>query len=144
MELHGFYDVSTWVYAAAVYVRLVDMTSSIDVYLITSNSKVAPIKTTSIPIFELYGAVFLVKLVRHLKKLPLFDRPQLYLSTDRQIVLAWLNKHPSHWKTFVTNRISLIQTELPLATWAHVTTKKIPADLATRGVWPCELVNSDF
>jgi hypothetical protein len=101
MELHGFCDAFTRAYAAAVYLRIVDITGSTDVCLIASKSKVAPIKTVSIPNLELCGAVLLVKLARHLKKLPLFDRLQLCLWTDSQIVLAWFNKHPSHWKTFV-------------------------------------------
>jgi hypothetical protein len=57
MELHGFYDASTRAYAAAVYLRVVDITGSTDVCLIASKSKVAPIKTVSTPNLELCGAV---------------------------------------------------------------------------------------
>jgi hypothetical protein len=101
MELHGFCDASTRAYTAAVYLRIEDITGSIGVYLIASKSKVAPIKTVRIPNLELCSAVLLVKLVMHLQKLPLIDRLQICLWLYSQIILAWHNKHPSHWKTFV-------------------------------------------
>jgi hypothetical protein len=59
-------------------------------------------------------------------------------------VLAWLNKHPSHWKTVVANRLSLIQTELPVSSWLHVSTKENPADLAKRGVRLIDLVKNNL
>ncbi|XP_024886772.1 uncharacterized protein LOC112464165, partial [Temnothorax curvispinosus] len=42
--------------------------------------------------------------------------------------------HPSIWKTFVANRVSDIQTRLPLAKWGYVESKLNPADCASRGV----------
>jgi hypothetical protein len=44
----------------------------------------------------------------------------------------------------VANRVSLIQTRLPLATWSHMSTKENPADLATREVRPIDLVNNNL
>jgi hypothetical protein len=60
MKLHGFCVVYTQAYAAAVYLRVVDTTGATDVYLIASKSKVAPIKTVSIPILELCVDVLLM------------------------------------------------------------------------------------
>ena len=68
----------------------------------------------------------------------------MYAWSDSQVVLTWLRKHPRFWKTFVANRVSYIQTELPSANWAHVPTKENPADLATRGSKPSELVNNEL
>lgn len=55
---------------------------------------------------------------------------------DSQVTLAWLSQYPSKWKTFVANRISFIQTELPSVKWRHVASPKNTADLATRGLEP--------
>jgi hypothetical protein len=40
--------------------------------------------------------------------------------------------------------VSLIQTELPLATWSHLSTKENPADLATCGVRPIDFVTNNL
>lgn len=40
---------------------------------------------------------------------------------------------PSHWKTFVSNKVAAIQYKVPLAAWNYVHTKDNPADLISRG-----------
>ena len=112
--------------------------------MFSAKFKVAPVKTVSIPNLELCGAVLLVRLIVHLSQLCFLKNLPIFAWTDSQIVLTWLRKHPCHWKTFTANRVSLIQTKLPSATWAHVPTKENPADLATRGVQPEELSESDL
>jgi hypothetical protein len=89
-----------------VYFRVANSYGSVGINLIASKSKVAPIKTVSIPNLELCGAVLLVQLVSRLRDLALYEKLSIFLWSDSQIVLDWLNKHPSHWKTFVANRVS--------------------------------------
>ena len=139
IQIHGFADASSRAYAAAVYLRLPIHDGQFRVSLLTAKSKVSPVKTMSIPNLELSAAALLVKLICHIKGLPFFKKLPVYAWSDSQIVLAWLRKHPCHWKTFVANRVSFIQTELPSTEWRHVPTKENPADLATRGVKPSEL-----
>jgi hypothetical protein len=54
------------------------------------------------------------------QELALYKKLSIFLLSDSQIVLAWLNKYSSHWKTFVANRVSLIETELmgDLSAWS--------------------------
>lgn len=54
--LHGFSDVSTKAYAAAVYLRAVHIDGSVTVSLLTAKAKVVPLKTLSVPRFELSAA----------------------------------------------------------------------------------------
>ncbi|XP_058810473.1 uncharacterized protein LOC131675492 [Phymastichus coffea] len=143
-EIHGFSDASSRAYAAVVYLRIDNGNGNYHVSLLTAKTKVAPVKTVSIPNFELCGATLLVKLVVHLQKLKFLQNVPIRLWSDSQVVLTWLKKHPCHWKTFVANRVSLIQTELPSALWSHVPTKQNPADLATRGSTPDELRANDL
>jgi hypothetical protein len=63
LQLHGSCDASTRANAAAVYLRVANSNGSVGIHLIASKSKVAPIKTVSVPNLELCGAVFFVQLV---------------------------------------------------------------------------------
>ena len=63
MELHGFSDASTKAYAAAIYVRVVDEVNDVHTSLMCGNSRVAPVKTQTVPRLELLGAVLLARLM---------------------------------------------------------------------------------
>ena len=58
-----------------------------------------------------------------------------------RVVLAWLQRHPCHWTVFVANRVSEIQSSRPATAWRHVPTRDNPADCASRGMHPRELVS---
>ncbi|XP_066589184.1 uncharacterized protein [Prorops nasuta] len=143
-EIHGFSDASVRAYAAAVYLRICLEDGNYRVFLLMAKSKVSPVKTVSVPKLELSGAALLVKIVCYLQHLEFLRNLPVFLWSDSQIVLSWLCKHPSTWKTFVANRVSQIQTELPAAVWRYVCTSDNPADLATRGNSPGELRVSDL
>ena len=63
-----------------------------------------------------------------------------YVWSDSTIVLSWLDGSPKHFKMFVGIRLSTILQELPPSTWHHVPTAHNPADSASRGMSPRELV----
>ncbi|XP_022836674.1 uncharacterized protein LOC111364045, partial [Spodoptera litura] len=63
IELHGFSDASKAAYAAVVYTRCVDSSGNIQVTLLMAKTKVAPIRTVSIPRLELCAAVLLARLL---------------------------------------------------------------------------------
>ncbi|GFT73196.1 uncharacterized protein TNCV_87021 [Trichonephila clavipes] len=63
-EIHGFADASERCYGAAVYCKSKNLKSETLVRLITSKSRVAPIKSLTIPRLELCAAVLLAKLVK--------------------------------------------------------------------------------
>ncbi|XP_066589335.1 uncharacterized protein [Prorops nasuta] len=141
-ELHGFADASKRAYAATVYLRTVDANGDCCVNLLIAKTKIAPVKTISIPNLELCAAVLLVKLVKYLRNLDIFKDLPIIAWSDNRDVLCWIRKHPSSWKVFVANRVSFIQTELPSAIWHYVPTQDNPADMATRGVDATKLKES--
>lgn len=53
--------------------------------------------------------------------------------------MAWLQKPPYHWKTFVANKISEILDNVGNANWRHVPTSENPADISTRGCFAADL-----
>lgn len=142
-ELHGFCDASEKGYAAVVYLRILRNNKKIEVHLVASKTKVAPLKKLTIPRLELCAAVLLAKLLAYL--VPIFKTKisldKIITWSDSNIVLYWLHSPPSRWKTFVANRVSYIQDKLPHATWLHVKSKNNPADVASRGIFPSEFVN---
>lgn len=56
------------------------------------------------------------------------------------VTLAWIRGHPLRWKRFVANRVTEIQDILSADMWRHVPSQKNPADCATRGLMPSELI----
>ncbi|XP_051862317.1 uncharacterized protein LOC127565806 [Drosophila albomicans] len=139
IQFHGFCDASQSAYGAALYAR-VETAGQVSVSLLTAKTRVAPIKTVSLPRLELCGALLLAELSAAL--LPHFPTPdaETYLWTDSTIVLAWLDKQPCKWTTFVANRVAKIHSVN--GTWQHVRSEHNPADLASRGVSPQELLGS--
>ncbi|GFX20185.1 uncharacterized protein TNCV_1437451 [Trichonephila clavipes] len=90
IEIHGFADASEWCYGAAVYCKSKNLKSETLVRLITSKSRVAPIKSLTIPRLELCAAVLLAKLVKRVVAALQLETAELYLWSDSMIVLAWL------------------------------------------------------
>lgn len=144
VELHGFSDASNMAFAAVVYLRVIDSAGNIQVNLVGAKTRVAPVKQISIPRLELCGAVLLSKLLVEIAGVLNISIDRVRAWTDSTVVLAWINKHASNWKTFVANRVSEIHSTLESSQWSHVGTKDNPADCASRGVRPIELVQHDM
>ncbi|XP_053968799.1 uncharacterized protein LOC128870226 [Anastrepha ludens] len=93
-ELHIFADDSERVYAAVMYARTLHNDGTITVVLISSKTKVAPLKTTTLPRLELCAAHLAAKLARSVLHSWGDLRYPIYASTDSTITLAWLQAHP--------------------------------------------------
>lgn len=110
VQLHAFSDSSEKGYVAAIYIR-VETTTLIHCQLITGKSKVAPLKRSTIPRFELCGAVLNAKLLDFVKNV-YTDRikiDELHAWTDSTTALVWIRSPPHRWAIFVTNCTSQIQ-----------------------------------
>lgn len=143
VELYCFCDASEKAYASVIYLRSANA-SGIHVSLLTSKTRVAPLRTISIPRLELCSAVLLVHLlqiVRTSLKVPI---DAIHAFTDSTIVLSWLTCEPTRWQIFVANRVAEIQSVLPIQHWNHVSSSDNPADCATRGLLSSDLVNFDL
>ena len=143
VQLHGFSDASENAYAAVVYLRMTDVFGKVQISLVSAKTKVAPIKRLTIPRFELCGALsyshnYVLSHVKDVLEVPLSS---VYAWTDSTIVLSWLVGNPRRFKTFVGNRVSYIVDVIPPDRWNHVEGPENPADCASRGLFPSELLN---
>ena len=111
VQLHGFSDASEQAYGPVVYLCIVT-SEKIIISILSSKTKVAPIKQLSIPRLELQAALLLTRLLISIRNAVLSELP-FQCWTDSGIVLTWLRQHASNWKTFIANRISEMQTSLP-------------------------------
>ncbi|XP_075150683.1 uncharacterized protein LOC142224783 [Haematobia irritans] len=142
IQFHAFCDASENAYVAAIYTRIQFEDNSVCVNLLTSKSRVSPVKSLSIPRLELCGATLLADIVQSVIPSMKIPKYEVFKWTDSTIVLSWLRKPACHWKTFVANRVSLISNKVGIDNWFHVDTQSNPADLASRGVYPNELVDN--
>lgn len=137
IQLHGFCDASESAYGAVLYIRAENnITGRINVAILVSKSRVAPLKSLSIPRLELCAAVLLAKLIRQTRTVCNLHTTDCFMWSDSAIVLYWLRKSPSELKTFVANRIADIQTMTQSNRWSHVSSTDNPADIISRGIAP--------
>ena len=133
IELHHFSDASSKGYGCCSYVRCVNKLGMINVVLIMSKSKVAPLKTCTIPRLELQAAVLAVKVDSLLKRELDIEFDQSFFWTDSEIVLKYIRNDSRRFHVFVANRVSLIREYSDPKQWSYIETKANPADLVTRG-----------
>lgn len=136
-ELHGFCDSSESAYAAAVYLLARKANGDSQVSLL-----MAPAKKQSIPRLELCSALLLARLINYLfSTLTTLQIESSYAWTDSTIALAWINTPTAKLKTFVSNRVAKIQDLTSPIIWKHVPSIHNPADCASRGLTPKEIVD---
>ena len=140
IQLHGFCDASEQAYAGVIYLRMTGSDGSVEVSLVCSKTKVAPIKRLTIPRLELCGAHLLSQLLHHVQGVLHIPSTNVFAWTDSTIVLNWIVGNPRRFKTYVGNRVSSIVENIPPERWNHVNGTDNPADCASRGLFPSELL----
>ena len=145
-QLLGFCDASERGYCAVVYLRCGGLQTKGKVHLMMAKTKVAPIKTLTIPRLELMGAVLLTKLMEFVfaSLSQKINIESVYAWTDSTTVLAWINTPPQLLKAFVANRIAQISESQVHTVWNHVAGKNNPADSGSRGLLPQKIINNDL
>ncbi|CAK1597552.1 unnamed protein product [Parnassius mnemosyne] len=132
LQIHGFCDASMQAYAALVYARIKTEDGTIRTKLIAARTRVAPLRTISLPRLELCGALLLARLLKQVAQAMRIPSSQIFAWTDSSIVLAWLAGDPHKWKLFVANRVVEIVENVHCNRWHHVDSKSNPADIASR------------
>lgn len=110
IELHGFGDASTKAYGATVYIRYVDEAGHISIQLVMSKSRVAPIKTVSLPRLKLLATVIHTRLLKFVAESLTLKIDQVVCWTYSILTLHWTRDSSCQWKTFVASRVAEIQS----------------------------------
>ena len=139
IELIGFCDASKSAYAAAVYLKST-YNSVVHCNLLISKSRVAPMKSLTIPRLELLGAVLLVRLMSTVKScLSNWNITNVSYFSDSMNVIYWI-RGSKKWNLFVSKRLEEIYGLSSKSQWNYCKSQENPADLPTRGVPMNELL----
>ena len=111
IQIHTFGDASKKAYTAAVYLRSEYEDGRVEVRLLSSKMRVAPIKQQTIPRLELLGALISARLVSTLlKSLPCKIRPEFWVNSTA--ALRWI-RHNKPWKQYIQSRVQEICKNRP-------------------------------
>ncbi|GBM68190.1 hypothetical protein AVEN_5158-1 [Araneus ventricosus] len=107
--LHGFSDASEKAYGAVIYLQSVCYSSDNNTFLLCSKSRVAPIKSVTIPRLVLAACLLIAQLTRKVLNALKLKIDQVFLRTDSTIALSRIYIPLHLLKTFVSNRVAQIQ-----------------------------------
>ncbi|GFW62670.1 integrase catalytic domain-containing protein [Trichonephila clavipes] len=136
--LIGFCAASQHTYATVFYLRTELVTGKVHVSLsmMTSKTRVAPVKSITLPRLELLAALLLselyVAVLESLRKVIQIDKS--FLFSDSQIVLDWLKPLPADGKSLLPIVSYEFKKMTSEASWHHVKSQENPADCASRGI----------
>ena len=107
-QLHHFSDASDIGFGSVSYLRLVNDQGDVHCSFLCAKSRVAPLKTLTIPRLELSAAVISVKQDKILKReLEIPVSAQSVFWTDSTAVLRYLKNETRRCQTFVANRVTI-------------------------------------
>ena len=142
IQVHSFSDASKKAFAAVVYLRSIYSDGHIEIRLVASKTRVAPIKSQTIPRLELLGAVISARLFNSISNSLLIDDDiEKLFWTDCTTTLQWI-QNDKPWKQYVRQRVQEIRQLTPRERWRHCPGSENPADLPSRGLSANELINS--
>ena len=133
-NLYHFSDASERAYGAVSYLRSVNERGEIHCTFLLAKSRLAPIRTLTIPRLELSAAVLAVQMNAKLTRELQLDLGPSVFYTDSTIVLQYIQNTQKRFKTFVANRVSTIHSGSEPSQWHHITSTLNPADDVSRGL----------
>lgn len=123
VPLNHFSDASKDAYGTASYLRLVDVYCSIHCSFIIGKSRLAPLRSITIPRLELSATVLSVKMDHMLRReldLPWVEGIFWFDSTS---VIQLIRNTSKRFHTFVANRLSVIHDGSSPEQWRYVDSK---------------------
>ena len=142
IELRHFSDASTEGYGKCSYLGLVDTSDQVHGSLVMGNSRVTPLKPITIPRLELSAAPVSVRVSDMLRRELKYNELEEVFWTEGKVVQACIQNYARRFHTFVANRVQEIREHTAPEQWHYVDGKSNPADDASRGLGPKDLLQS--
>ena len=137
-ELHHFADASQKAYGTVSYLRTINSGSnsddSVQSSFLMAKSRLAPLKTQSVPRLELAAATLSVKSDKMLRTELEIPIQSSSFWTDSTTVIKYIVNETRKFHTYVANRVAYIRSSSSPDQWNYVETKTNPADACTRGM----------
>ncbi|GBN07236.1 hypothetical protein AVEN_16006-1, partial [Araneus ventricosus] len=138
--LHVFCDASLDAYAAVIFLRS-DNQGEIILRFVGSKSRVSPLKRLTIPRLELLACLLGARFAKYTVEALDIPLKALTFWSDSTTAISWIQRNDK-WGTFVGNRVKEILSITESSQWSYIPGKLNPADLASRGCTPQQLLRS--
>ena len=106
------------------------------VSLVTAKSRVAPLRSVTIPRLELTAATISVKVGAMVKEELDYGDLQIFYWVDSTIVLGYISNDTARYPTYVRNRLRVVHHYANKKSFRYVSSEENPADFASRGLSP--------
>lgn len=116
---------------ASAFFRIVDR-SQVRCVLVSSKTKVAPLKPLSVPRLELQAALLGVRLAKSVAENHTLVIVRRFFWSDSTTVLSWLQSDQRKYRQFVACRVSEILYTTKVDKWHYVPSRLNVADDATK------------
>ena len=135
VELHGFSDASVSGYGCCIYIQYCYNNYSYHTSVVFSQSRIAPIKTQTIPRLELQATLLLAKSMKNIYEslIPIIPINLLCYWSDSTIALSWIKNTSQKYELYIDRRVSEIRKLSNPLNWHHVISGSDPADILSRG-----------
>ena len=119
MQLHLFCDDSEITYRAVAYFRTVAC-EPVNTNFVISETRLAPIKTLTIPRLELQAAVVAARLKTKILEEIDFNIDETHFWSDSKIVLHYLRNTQRRFNMYVTQRVAEIASKSDVRERGHI------------------------
>ncbi|XP_030849830.1 uncharacterized protein LOC115927738 [Strongylocentrotus purpuratus] len=115
-----FSDASESAYGTCAYLRWRTDDNKYEVRFVAAKSKVAPLKTLTMPRLELQAAVVAARLYKAISEEIRLEIEKVVFFVDSMIVFHWIKSPARSFKAFVSSRVGEIQSLTDPSQWKHI------------------------